>query len=112
MILHVASDASYLCKECARSHAKGHFFLANRLFENGNKPATLPTNNGAIHTLCHIIKTVISSAAEAEISATFLNSKDPLPIRTTLKELIHPQPPTPMQVYNTTAVGFANNTIK
>ena len=31
MILHVASNASYLYKECARSQAGGHFFLADRL---------------------------------------------------------------------------------
>ena len=110
MILHVASDVSYLCKERACSRARGHFFLANRLVENGDKPPTLPTNNGAIHTLCQIIKTVMSSAEEAKIGATFLNAKDALPIRTTLEELGHPQPPTPMQVDNTTAVGFANNT--
>ena len=54
----------------------------------------------------------MSSAAEAEIGANFINAKDYLPIRTTLEELGHPQPPTPMQVDNTTAVGFTNNTIK
>ena len=54
----------------------------------------------------------MSLAAEAEIGATFLNAKDVLPIRTTLEELGHPQPPTPMQVDNTTSVGFSNNTIK
>ena len=112
MILHVASDASYLCEERARSRAGGHFPLANRLVENGDKPPTLPTNNGTIHTLCQIIKTVMSSAAEADIGATFLNPKDGLPIRTTLEELGHTQPPTPIQVDNTTVVGFANNTIK
>ena len=52
MILHVAIDASYLCEERARSRVGGHFFLANRLVKNGDKPPTLPTNNGAIHTLC------------------------------------------------------------
>ena len=51
------------------------------------------------------------SEAEAEIGATFLNYKDALPIRTTLKELGHPKPPTPMQVNNTTSVGFVNDTI-
>ena len=111
MILHISSDASYLCEERARSRSGGHFFLANRLVKNGDKPPTLPTNNGAIHTLCQIINTVMSSAVEADIGATFLNAKDDLPIRTTLKELGHPQPPTPMQVDNTTAVGFENNTI-
>ena len=112
MILHIARNASYLCEEQARSQAGGHFFLANRLVDNGDKPPTLPTKNGAIHTLCQIIKTVMSSAAEAEIGATFLNSKDDLSIRTTLKELGHPQPPTPVQVDYTTSVGFVSNTIK
>ena len=62
--------------------------------------------------MCQIIKNVMSSAAEVEIGATFLNAKDALPIRTTLKELRHTQPPTPMQVDNTTSVGFTKNTIK
>ena len=70
MILHVASDASYICKERARSRAGVHFFLADRLVKNGDKPPNLLTNNGAIHTLCQIIKNVMSSAAEAEIGAT------------------------------------------
>ena len=39
--------------------------------QNGDKPPTLPTNNGAIHTMCQIIKTVMSSAAEAKIGVTF-----------------------------------------
>ena len=52
------------------------------------------------------------SAAEADIGATFLNAKEALLIRTTLEELGDPQPPTPMQVDNTTSVGFANNTTK
>ena len=43
IILHVASDASYLCEERARSQARGHFPLANRLVKNGDKPPTLPT---------------------------------------------------------------------
>ena len=55
---------------------------------------------------------VMSSAAEAEIGATFLNSQETVPIRTTLAELGHPQPPTPIHVDNSTAAGFANNTIK
>ena len=51
MILHVASDASYLCEERARRRAGGHFFLADQLVENGDKPPPPPTNNGAIHPL-------------------------------------------------------------
>ena len=83
-----------------------------RLVENVDTPPTLPTNNGSIHTLCQIIKTVMSSAVEAKIGATFINTKDALPIRTTIGELGHNQPPTPMKVDNTTVVVFANNNIK
>ena len=87
-------------------------FPADRLVNNDNKPPPLRTNNHAIHTLCQLIKTFISVASETEIGATFLNAKYALPIHTTLEELGHPQPPTPMQVDNTTAVGFTNDTVK
>ena len=88
------------------------FSLTNLLVENGNKPPTLSTNTGAIHTVCQIIKTVMSSAAEADIGATFLNAKDTLPICTTLEELRHPNTPPPMQVDNTIAAKFVINIIK
>ena len=53
----------------------------------------------------------MSSAAEAEIGATFHNGQESVPIRTTLQKLGHPQPPTPIRVDNSTAEGFANGTI-
>ena len=112
IIPHVASNASHLCEERACSRSGGHFFLANQLVKDGDKPPTLTTNNIYIHTLCQSFKTVMYSAAESEFSATFPNAMDTVPIRTTLEELGHPQPPTNMQVDNTTSVGFANDTIK
>ena len=54
----------------------------------------------------------MASAAEAEYGALFLNGQAAVPIRTTLIEMHHPQPPTPIQVDNSTAVGIANNSIK
>jgi hypothetical protein len=54
----------------------------------------------------------MSSAAEAEIGAVFINTKEGAVLRTTLEELGHPQPPTPMETYNTTATGYINGTIK
>jgi hypothetical protein len=38
--------------------------------------------------------------------------QDAIPLRNTIIELGHPQPPTPIQTDNSTAAGFANNTIK
>lgn len=55
---------------------------------------------------------IVSSAAEAEIAGCYLSAQAAVPIRTALIELHHPQPPTPIQLDNTTAVGFANAGIK
>ena len=54
----------------------------------------------------------MASAAEAEVGALFVNGQDAIPLRNTLIELGHPQPPTPIQTDNSTAAGFANDTIK
>ena len=69
-------------------------------------------SNGAILTQCAILKCVAASAAEVELGALFLNAMEARIIRLTLKEMGHPQPPTPIHVDNTTAVGIVNGTIK
>ena len=68
--------------------------------------------NGPILTPTGIIKVVVSSAAEAETAGLFSNMKDAAILRTTLTEMGHHQPPTPIQVDNSTACGIANNNIK
>jgi hypothetical protein len=54
----------------------------------------------------------MSSAAEEEIGAVFLNAKEGTFLRNTLEELGHPQPPKPMETENTTATGYNNGNIK
>jgi hypothetical protein len=54
----------------------------------------------------------MSLAAEAEIGAVFINAKEGAVLCTTLEELGHPQPPTPLETDNTTATGYSNGTIK
>jgi aspartyl/asparaginyl-tRNA synthetase len=71
-----------------------------------------PTNNGAIMTNATIIKVVMSSAAEAELGALFLNAKEGVYLRQILTEMDHPQPRTPLQTENTTAEGVINNKIQ
>ena len=107
MILNIHSDASYLTAAKARSRAGGYFFLGS-LPEDG-KPITL---NGNIMITCSILKLVAASAAEAELGALFLNAQEAKVIRLILHELGHPQPPIPIHVDNTTAVGIVNNTVK
>ena len=55
---------------------------------------------------------VMGSAAKADIGAAYINGQEAVSIRTLLLELGHPQPATPIQVDNSTADGFANDTIK
>ena len=61
MLLACHIDASYLSEPGARSRTGGHFFLSN--------DATMPANNGAVLNIAQIIKSVMTSAAEAEIGA-------------------------------------------
>ena len=68
MILAVHSDAGYANEKKSRSRAGGHFFLSN--------DDKFPPNNGAILTIATIIKAVMSSAAEAELGALFINAKE------------------------------------
>ena len=103
MILSVDSDAAYLVAPRARSRAGGFLYL-------GNKAGNLM--NGSIAVIAKIIKNVVTSAAEAEVAALFMNAQLAAPLRTTLEELGHPQPPTPMKTDNTTANGIINGTVK
>ena len=105
MILHIHSDASYLTEPKARSRVGGHFYL-------GSTHPTQDRLNGPILALAKIINAVVSSAAEAEVGALFYNCKEAIPLRTTLAEMGHTQPATPVQVDNSTAVSIANETCK
>jgi hypothetical protein len=106
MILRLHSDASYLSEAKARSRGAGHFYL-------GDKPSHLPVrHNGALLTTSVIMRNVMSSAAEAECGALFNNTKEAVPLRTSLTEMGYPQPPTPVDVDNSTTVGFANKNMK
>ena len=81
-------------------------------FYLGENSATLSSLNGSIYFSANIIKNVMSSAAEAEIAAVFVNAKELIPIRNTLAELGHPQPPTTIQTDNVVAEGFIKQIIK
>ncbi len=70
-----------------------------------------PPNNGAILTIAQIIEAVTSPAAEAEVGALYINCREAIPACHTLEFLGHPQPPTPMQTDNTTALGIFNNNV-
>jgi hypothetical protein len=105
MILNIHSDASYLSVSNARSRLGGLFFL-------GNKSPEHETLNGSILNVAAIIKNVVASAAESEIGACFHNAQSGAPLRVTLTELGHTQPPAPLRMDNSTAYVIVNETIK
>jgi hypothetical protein len=106
MILKIHSDASYLSEAKARSRSGGHFYMGDQLSSQTELP------NGPILTKSTIMKNVMGAAAEAECGALYDNAKEAVPLRTTLEEMGHKQPPTPIQVDNSTTNGFANRQIK
>ena len=77
MVLEIHSDASYLSKSKARSRAGRHWFMAGH--------EEIPANNRAVMNVSQIIKAVMSSTAEAELGALFINCKLTVPARKTLK---------------------------
>ena len=106
MILKQHSDASYLSEAKARSRGAGFFYLGDINAD------TIEENNGALLVTSTIMSNVMSSVAEAECGSLFNTCKDGVPIRITLNEMGHIQPPTPTQVDNSTTDGFANNRLK
>jgi hypothetical protein len=106
MILHIHSDASYLSQYEAKSRAGGFFDMGNAT--KHQKKLT----NGATFVISKVLNHIMSSAAEADIGAVFINAKEGAVLRTTLEELGHKQPPTPMETDNATATGYSNGTMK
>ncbi len=103
MQLRAYSDASYLSDCDSRSRAGGIHYLTNI---NGN------LINGAIDCMSTIIKSVVTSAMEAEYAALYLNGKALENTRNTLSFLGYQQAATPMVSDNLNAVGVANRTVK
>ena len=103
MKLALHSDGSHLSEADSKSRAAGHFYLTR----NDGRD----TNNGAILTLFKIIKHVMGSASETEVTSLFYNCKAAIPLRIALKEMGHPQPKTTVVTDNSTAEGLVNKTM-
>jgi hypothetical protein len=100
MQLQIQSDASYLSRTRARSVAGGLHYLG-----------TTEHINGPFYCTSKIISCVVSSAAESELGAAFMNAQKGAQFRNTLVELGYPQDPTTLLVDNTVAEGLATDTV-
>ena len=74
--------------------------------------AEVPSNNDSIHNVAQIIKAVMSTAAEAELGALFINAREAVHMRNILEEMGHPQPPTPIQTDNSTVNEVVKNKVQ
>jgi hypothetical protein len=104
-VIVIHSNASYLSKSKACSQAGGYFFMSSDTND--------PDNNRAVLNIAQLIKSVMSSAAEAELGALYVNACKAIPQHQLLEEMGHPQPTTPMQTDNdSTALGVVTSNIQ
>jgi hypothetical protein len=91
------------------NESKGRSSAGAHIFMSENDP--FPRHNGPILSISQILKFVMSSATKAELGALYIAAKEMVPLRQTLNEMGWPQPRTPIQTDNSTAVGVTNHTI-
>ena len=104
MVLTIHSDASYLSESKVRRRAGGHFFMS--------KDVEAPANNGTVLNITQIMKSVMSSAAEAEIGAIYANARKAVPAQRTLSKMGHLQPRTPIQTDNLVTHSVVTNKVQ
>jgi hypothetical protein len=107
MQLKIHSDASYLSEPKAKSRIGGYFYLG------GTSDSRIkPLSNSPL--LCHttVLKHLVSSVAEAEFGAIFVNAKEGTVTRTTLSEMGHNRDSTDLKTDNTTSDDIINNTVQ
>ena len=85
MILHIASDGSYLSESKSRSRVGGIVYLRSKLPQHNQAPDFNHPFNAPFYVFAKILKMITSSAMETEVAATFYNAKEALPFRVTLE---------------------------
>jgi len=58
------------------------------------------------------MQSILASTTEAKVGALFYNAQDRTMLCTTLEELGHPQPATPIQMDNAVAGGIVSDWVK
>ena len=94
-----------MSEQQGRSRAGEHLYL-------GNQESTTDPPNGPILYTTGILANIMLAASEAEAAALFTNMKEGVIQGIALEEMQWPQPPTPITVDNSTAVGLVRDTIK
>jgi hypothetical protein len=103
MILCTHANASFHNESKGHSQAGAHIFVS--------KNNSFPKHNGPVLLISPKMKYVMSSTAEAELSALYTTAKEMVPLRQTLIKMGWPQPCIPIQMDNSTVIGIPNLTI-
>ena len=103
MLLSAHSDAACLNVSKARSRAGTHIMLS--------EDVPVIKYNGPVLFIAQIIKCVMSSAAEDELTGLYICEKEMVPLRQSRIEIRWPQPISLIQCNNSTAIGVTNETI-
>jgi hypothetical protein len=104
MILMVQSGTSYLNKQKACSRAGSHhYMLEKRCF---------PPNNGAMPKVAEIINAVMSSTAQSELGALYINACKSIEKRNILHKMGHPHPPSPIQTDNSMVEAIISSKVQ
>ena len=85
MQLHVDIDTAFLVSPKARSRIAGYF----RLLHHRSSSYAHYKDNGPLLVECKTLRSVVTSAAEAETHGVFHNAKVAIPIITTLNLMGH-----------------------
>jgi hypothetical protein len=103
MILCAHANSGFHNKSKGCSQAGAHNFLSK------NNPS--PKHNGPVLSISQIMKFVMSSATKAKLGPLYTTAKEMVPLCQTLIKMGWPQPCTPIQMDNSTAIGVTNLTI-
>ena len=103
MVLPAHSDAAYMNGSKARSRAGAHIMIS--------EDVPVPKYNGPVLAIAQIIKCLMSSDAEVELTGLYICAKEMVPLRQLIIEMGWPQPLSHIQCNNSTAIVFANETI-
>jgi hypothetical protein len=103
-MIHCAhADTGFHNESKGRSQAGAHIFICK------NNP--FRKHNGLVLLISQIMKFVMSSAAKAKLGTLYITAKEMVPLCQTLIKMGWPQPRTPIQTDNSTAIGITNLTI-
>ena len=112
MLLHIDSDASYLCRPRAGIGIGGNYYLSSQAGDPKQSPHLSSPGNVSILTEYRILRQVVAYNYKVEVGGLFRNGKISVPLKITINYLGFTQQPTPIKTDNSTAEGNVAATVR